>query len=73
MPKVQIWPCCAAVTPCCTAAVNAEHVEFEDTINVEIAERVRLRIVANNPGDWMAHCHILPHAETGMMTVLRVE
>jgi FtsP/CotA-like multicopper oxidase with cupredoxin domain len=48
------------------------HVETEDTINVRIRERVRLRLVANNPGDWMSHCHILPHAEDGMMTVLRV-
>jgi FtsP/CotA-like multicopper oxidase with cupredoxin domain len=47
--------------------------EFEDTINVDIAETLRLRILANNPGDWMAHCHILQHAEEGMMTVLRVE
>ena len=46
---------------------------YEDTINVRIRERVRLRIVADNPGDWMSHCHILPHAEDGMMTVLRVE
>jgi FtsP/CotA-like multicopper oxidase with cupredoxin domain len=47
--------------------------QFEDTINVRIRERVRLRLVANNPGDWMTHCHILPHADTGMMTVLRVD
>ena len=40
---------------------------------MRIRERVRLRIVADNPGDWMSHCHILPHAEDGMMTVLRVE
>ncbi len=45
---------------------------YEDTINLAVRERVRLRIVANNPGDWMSHCHILPHAEDGMMTVLRV-
>ncbi len=23
--------------------------------------------------DWKTHCHILPHAGDGMMTVLRVE
>ena len=45
---------------------------LEDTFNVGIGERVRLRMVADNPGDWMTHCHILPHAEEGMMTVLRV-
>ncbi|MFT4979946.1 MAG: FtsP/CotA-like multicopper oxidase with cupredoxin domain, partial [Myxococcota bacterium] len=46
--------------------------QVEDTINVGIYSVVRLRLVADNPGDWMSHCHILPHAEGGMMTVLRV-
>lgn len=45
----------------------------EDTVNVPIHARIRLKLQADNPGDWMAHCHILPHAEGGMMTVLRVE
>lgn len=44
----------------------------EDTVNVRIREAVRLKLVADNPGDWMAHCHVLPHAHDGMMTVLRV-
>lgn len=44
----------------------------EDTINVAIRSIVRLRFLATNPGDWMTHCHILPHADGGMMTVLRV-
>lgn len=46
--------------------------QIEDTINVGVYGTVRLRLVADNPGDWMSHCHILPHAEGGMMTVLRV-
>jgi FtsP/CotA-like multicopper oxidase with cupredoxin domain len=46
---------------------------IEDTVNVPIHGAVRLRVLALNPGDWMAHCHILPHAHGGMMTVLRVE
>lgn len=45
---------------------------LEDTINVRIGEVVRLRLHADNVGDWMAHCHLLSHAEGGMMTVLRV-
>ena len=44
-----------------------------DTWNVRIRETVRLKIIADNPGDWMSHCHILPHQHLGMMTVLRVE
>jgi FtsP/CotA-like multicopper oxidase with cupredoxin domain len=45
---------------------------FEDTFNVPIHSRVRVRMRADNPGDWMTHCHILQHAEHAMMTVLRV-
>ncbi|RME26338.1 MAG: multicopper oxidase family protein, partial [Deltaproteobacteria bacterium] len=45
----------------------------EDTVEVPLYGAVRLRLIADNPGDWMAHCHILEHAEGGMMTVLRVE
>ena len=56
-------------------SVNGEPPPYrlvEDTINVSVYGTVRLRVVADNPGDWMSHCHILPHAEGGMMTVLRV-
>ena len=52
--------------------VAPTHRRIEDTLNVGIYSTVRLRIEADNPGDWMSHCHILPHAEGGMMTVLRV-
>ena len=45
----------------------------EDSINVNPLSKVRLGLLPDNPGDWMAHCHILPHVEGGMMTVLRVE
>ena len=29
-------------------------------------------LVADNPGDWMFHCHVLQHQESGMSAVLRV-
>lgn len=44
----------------------------EDTIDLGIRETVRLLVRPPNPGEWMAHCHILPHAEDGMMTMLHV-
>lgn len=44
----------------------------DDTWNLRVRDRLRLRVEADNPGEWMAHCHILPHAHHGMMTVLRV-
>ena len=57
-------------------SVNGRSPEFrriEDTITLKIRDRVRLLLHANNPGDWMTHCHILPHAGDGMMTILRVQ
>lgn len=45
---------------------------FEDTLNVRIRERLRLRVVPDRSGIWMVHCHILPHADAGMMTLLEV-
>ena len=44
----------------------------EDTVDLPSHSVARLRLVADNPGAWMAHCHILPHADNGMMTLLQV-
>lgn len=46
---------------------------IEDTIDMGIYQNIRLKVLADNAGDWMMHCHILPHGDQGMMTVLRVE
>jgi len=43
-----------------------------DTVNLGLYETLRLRTTADNLGAWMAHCHILPHGDGGMMTVLEV-
>lgn len=56
-------------------SINGQSTEWaviEDTINIPIRGIARLRLIADNPGDWMAHCHILSHPHGGMMTVLRV-
>ena len=38
-----------------------------DTVLLSPRDRVRIAFVADNPGDWMLHCHIIEHQETGMM------
>lgn len=43
-----------------------------DTVLVLPNERVTVAFVADNPGDWMLHCHIVEHQETGMMGYVRV-
>lgn len=45
---------------------------FTDTVLIKPKERVHVAFVADNPGDWMFHCHIIEHAESGMMSILRV-
>ncbi len=42
----------------------------KDTVNVMPRKRVRIDVYADNPGEWMFHCHNLYHQEQGMMGVL---
>jgi FtsP/CotA-like multicopper oxidase with cupredoxin domain len=37
-----------------------------DTVLVETRQTARIAFVADNPGKWMIHCHMLEHQETGM-------
>jgi FtsP/CotA-like multicopper oxidase with cupredoxin domain len=46
--------------------------EWQDTVLMSPRERVEVAFVADNPGDWMFHCHILEHQVSGMMGVIRV-
>ena len=48
------------------------HREWRDTVLMAPREKVDIAFVADNPGDWMFHCHILEHMEGGMMAVIRV-
>jgi hypothetical protein len=45
---------------------------FADTVLLAPRERVEVAFVADNPGDWMFHCHLIEHQETGMMGYVRV-
>ncbi len=52
--------------------VPTQYREWQDTVLMAPRERVEIAFVADNPGDWMFHCHILEHQESGMMGVIRV-
>lgn len=46
---------------------------WRDTLNVPADKTVKFRVrLETNPGKWMFHCHILEHAERGMMGELDV-
>jgi FtsP/CotA-like multicopper oxidase with cupredoxin domain len=47
-------------------------VHHADTVMLAPGETVDVAFVADNPGDWMFHCHVIEHQETGMMAYLRV-
>ena len=48
------------------------HDVWGDTVLVKPHERVRVAFVADNPGDWMFHCHVMEHQVGGLMTTIRV-
>ena len=35
-------------------------------------ETARIALVADNPGTWMFHCHVIDHMETGLMAAIEV-
>jgi FtsP/CotA-like multicopper oxidase with cupredoxin domain len=43
-----------------------------DTSLLPPRERAEIAFVADNPGDWMFHCHVLEHQASGMMATIRV-
>jgi FtsP/CotA-like multicopper oxidase with cupredoxin domain len=48
------------------------YTEWMDTVLLHRRDRAEIAFVADNPGDWMFHCHILEHQTGGMMGTIRV-
>ena len=46
--------------------------EWQDSVLVEKMETVQIAFVADNPGDWMFHYHMLAHHMTGMISLIHV-
>lgn len=44
---------------------------IKDTLNVKPGEEYVVAFEADNPGNWMFHCHDLHHASAGMVTQLK--
>jgi suppressor of ftsI len=53
--------------------VPSRNLVWKDTALIPVGSTVDLLIDASNPGDWMLHCHIAEHLESGMMTVVHVD
>jgi len=48
------------------------HREWLDTVLLDPRETAEIAFVADNPGDWMFHCHVLEHQAGGMMACIRI-
>ena len=45
---------------------------LRDTLLMQRGERAEIAFVADNPGKWLLHCHMLGHSATGMKTWVEV-
>jgi FtsP/CotA-like multicopper oxidase with cupredoxin domain len=46
----------------------AAETDWRDAVLVDREDTVEVAFVADNPGRWMLHCHILEHQAGGMAT-----
>ena len=46
--------------------------QWQDTVLLAPKDTIECAFVADNPGDWMLHCHVADHQMSGLMTVFRV-
>lgn len=53
--------------------LDQPHLGWKDTVNVPTKSTIRYAVRFDSPGMWMYHCHILEHAERGMMGELHVD
>jgi suppressor of ftsI len=50
-----------------TNGVKNDNLVWKDTTLVQKGDTVEILVDMENPGTWMAHCHIAEHLESGMM------
>ena len=50
-----------------------EHFGWKDTVNVPQKSKLRFYVKYESLGMWMFHCHILDHADAGMMGTVHLE
>lgn len=46
--------------------VTNPDIEWKDTITIPSGQTYELLVAMDNPGEWMLHCHIAEHLESGM-------
>ena len=56
-----------------TNGVRNNNLVWKDTTLVQKGDTVEILVDMENPGTWMAHCHIAEHLESGMMLQFTVK
>ncbi len=46
--------------------------DWHDTVLMSPGEKIKIALVADNPGKWLIHCHMLAHAKAGMLSWFEV-
>jgi FtsP/CotA-like multicopper oxidase with cupredoxin domain len=44
-----------------------DNLQWKDTVLIPSGQTFDILVEMSNPGEWMAHCHIAEHLESGMM------
>ena len=52
--------------------ITNENLAWKDSVLVPTGSTVDILVEFSNPGQWVMHCHILEHAEAGMITEVTV-
>lgn len=55
-----------------TNGQKSTNLVWKDTTLIQTGDTVELLVQMDNPGDWMIHCHIPEHMESGMMSAFKV-
>lgn len=50
-----------------TNGVKNDNMVWKDTVLVQMGDTVEILVDMENPGTWMAHCHVSEHLANGMM------
>ena len=53
--------------------VRNPNLVWKDTATIPVGSTVDFLVDMSNPGNWMAHCHIAEHLQSGMMLGFRVK
>ncbi|HBT91869.1 MAG: Multicopper oxidase family protein [Parcubacteria group bacterium GW2011_GWD2_43_10] len=52
---------------------KGDNLVWKDTVLIPAGQYADILLNITNPGDWMAHCHIAEHLESGMMMKFQVD